>query len=54
MAHELYHYRQQRRYFLIPWLIAYLLIGIFYIGKPANKHPMERRAYQIQWECQRK
>ena len=52
-VHEHYHWRQMRRWGVIPWYIVYLLIGIFYIGKPADKHPMEREAYRLQRECEK-
>jgi len=51
--HEEYHWRQALRWGVVPWYAAYLLVGIFYIGKPAPRHPMEREAYRIERECRR-
>ena len=53
MAHEMYHWKQQRSWGVIPWFIAYLIMGVFYIGKPADHHPMEREGYRIQRECEK-
>lgn len=53
MAHEMHHWTEQRRYWVIPWFIVYLVIGIFYIGRPMDRHPMEREGYRIQRECER-
>lgn len=52
-AHEMYHWHQALRWGILPWYVAYLVIGLFYIGKPANAHPLEREAYRIQRECER-
>ena len=46
-AHELYHWDQARRFFVIPWYICYILLLIIY-RTGGRRHPMERRAYQIQ------
>ena len=49
--HELYHWRQARRWGVLPWYVAYLILGLFYIGKPADAHPLERRAYAVERKC---
>ena len=47
--HELYHWRQIRRWGVLPWYIIYLVLALVYMGRPANEHPLEREAYRIQW-----
>ena len=51
-VHEHYHWHQARRWGVIPWYIVYLTIGLFYVGKPASDHPMEREAYRLQRGCE--
>lgn len=51
--HELYHWHQILSWGILPWYIIYLSMGLFYMGKPANIHPLERKAYSIQWECEK-
>ncbi len=50
--HELYHWRQQRKWWLIPWLLAYLILLPTVIGKPMSAHPLERGAYKAQRGCE--
>ena len=47
-CHEHYHWRQARRWGVIPWYIAYLALLPFYLGKPADRHPLEAPAYALQ------
>ena len=50
--HEMYHWRQQRRYWILPWMLLYGLLFVLYrTGK--RGHPMERRAYEIQDRLER-
>lgn len=51
-VHERYHWHQAARWFVLPWYIAYLAIGLFYIGRPADEHPLEREGYRLQRECE--
>ena len=50
LAHERVHYEEQRRWLVVPWLIAYGLLGLRYGG--GRRHPMERRAYAVQDACE--
>ena len=50
-AHEQYHWEDALRWGVLPWYLAYLLIGLFYIGKPADQHPLERGAYAAERRC---
>ena len=45
MVHEVVHYREQKRWGVLPWLLAYLLSRRFRINA-------EVRAYQAQIDCQ--
>lgn len=51
-AHELFHWRQALRMGVIPFYLLYLVLGIFYIGRPASEHPLEREGYRIQRACE--
>jgi len=44
--HERYHWRDQMKWFVVPWFIAYICLLPFYGG--GRKHPMEKPAYAIQ------
>ena len=48
--HERYHWKDQIRWLVIPWLIAYLLLSLKYGG--GRNHPFEKPAYAIQDECE--
>ena len=50
--HEYYHWRQVQEWGVIPWYLVYLLLGVFYAGKPAREHPLERAAYQLEDACE--
>ncbi len=50
-AHEEYHFNQIQKFGIIPWYLLYLILSIICIGKPADKHPLEKRAYEIQYKC---
>ena len=52
MAHEMVHWRAQRQWLVIPWLLAYLLLLVVYAGKPASQHPMEKIPYAVQRKCE--
>ena len=45
-AHERYHWRDQMKWFVIPWFIIYVSLLPFYGG--FRKHPFERPAYAVQ------
>jgi hypothetical protein len=45
-AHERYHWKDQMRWLVLPWFIAYLVLLPFYGG--GRRHPLERKAYRIQ------
>jgi hypothetical protein len=47
--HERYHWIDQLRWLVIPWLIVYLLLSLKYGG--GRKHPFEKSAYEIQDKC---
>ena len=46
-AHERHHWEQQRRWYVLPWLVAYLVLLPFYAWR-IRQHPMEREGYRIQ------
>ena len=48
-CHEFYHWRQARRWGVLPWYVTYLLLQIRYFHTP-REHPLERGAYQRQDE----
>ena len=45
-VHERYHLRDQRKWLVIPWFIAYIALLPFYGG--GREHPLERLAYELQ------
>ena len=47
--HERYHWIDQIRWLVVPWLVVYLLLSLKYGG--GRKHPFEKSAYEIQDEC---
>lgn len=47
--HERYHWKDQLRWGVLPWLVAYGILALFFGG--GRKHPLEHRAYQIEDEC---
>lgn len=49
--HEAYHWYQAYHYGVLPWYIAYLILGLRYVGKPADQHPLERGAYATERRC---
>ena len=54
-VHEMYHWREQWRWLVIPWLVVYLvqlvILGLI-LRRPADKLPMEREAYRLSRECE--
>jgi len=50
-AHEEYHFNQIQKFGIIPWYLLYLVLLLVYIGKPTNRHPLEKKAYEIQYKC---
>jgi hypothetical protein len=52
-CHELFHWRQAFRWGVIPWYLVYLLLAPFYLGRPADQHPLEAPAYAKQREVLR-
>jgi hypothetical protein len=42
--HERYHWNDQARWLVLPWLLAYLVLRPFYGG--GRRHPLEREAYR--------
>lgn len=53
-AHEMLHWKQQRRWWVVPWLLYYVWLQFArgYWKRPANEHPLEREGYQLQWKCE--
>ncbi len=47
--HERYHWIDQIRWLVVPWLIIYLILSIKYGG--GRSHPFEKPAYEIQDKC---
>ena len=47
--HERYHWRDQVRWLVLPWFVAYLTLRPFYGG--GRRHPLEREAYRRQDDC---
>ena len=45
-AHERYHWKDQLRWLVVPWFIAYGLLRLRYSG--GRDHPLEREAYRIE------
>lgn len=45
MVHEMVHYREQRKWWVLPWLLAYVCSRRFRIAA-------EVRAYQAQIDCE--
>lgn len=50
-VHERYHWRDQMHWLVLPWLALYLVLGLVYMRRPANEHPLERGAYRLESEC---
>ena len=48
-AHEVYHWKQAKRWGVLPWYLAYVILRVVY-WTGGRGHPMERRAYEIQDE----
>ena len=53
-CHEHFHWRQALRWGVLPWYLWYLALVPFYFRKPSYEHPLERPAYQLQWQIQEK
>ncbi len=53
-AHEHFHWNQALRWGVLPWYLWYLALVPFYFRKPSSKHPLERPAYELQWQIQEK
>ena len=49
-VHERYHWADQARWLVLPWLVAYLALQPFYGG--GRRHPLEREAYRRQDLCE--
>lgn len=48
-VHEEYHWHEQRKGYVIPWLIVYgLLIPRYGMGR---RHPLEKAAYRAEDAC---
>ena len=52
-AHEYYHWYQATHWFVLPWYIAYIALLLVYRASD-RRHPMERRAYEIEYEIDRR
>ena len=39
VLHEHYHWRDQLRWGILPWFLAYLVLQVFYWGRPAPGAP---------------
>ena len=50
-AHEHYHWRQALRWGVVLWYVTYLVLKPFYMGRPAEEHPLERPAYAVERKC---
>jgi hypothetical protein len=48
--HERYHWKDQIRWPLVPWFVAYLVMRPFNDGRKG--HPLEHEAYRLQDECE--
>ncbi len=48
-VHEAYHWVDQIRWLVVPWLILYFGLSVFYGG--GRKHPLEKEAYRRQDFC---
>lgn len=48
-THERYHWKDQIRWLVVPWLLAYIALRPFYGG--GRRHPLERHAYAIEDAC---
>lgn len=49
--HEEFHWYHAKRWGVLAWYVAYLVLGLFYMGKPANEHPLEKPAYDAEAQC---
>ena len=49
-CHEYYHWRQALRWGVLPWYLIYVILVPFYLGKRAERHPLEAPAYAKQRE----
>ena len=54
LCHEHFHWRQALRWGVLPWYLWYLALVPFYLRKPSHEHPLERPAYELQWQIQEK
>lgn len=48
-THERYHWADQARWLVLPWLAVYLAMRPFYGG--GREHPLEREAYRRGDDC---
>ena len=53
-CHEFYHWREARRWGVIPWYLTYLLLLPFYFRKDPREHPLEAKAYEHQFAVEAK
>lgn len=53
-CHEHFHWCQALRWGVLPWYLWYLALVPFYLGKRSHEHPLERPAYELQWQVQEK
>jgi hypothetical protein len=51
-CHEHYHWRHALRWGVLPWYLAYLVLKLWYLGQPAERHPLEAPAYAKQRQVQ--
>ena len=54
-VHETYHWQEQRRWLVVPWIVVYLVLWLILniiLRKPADEHPMEVEAYRLSRECE--
>jgi hypothetical protein len=53
-AHEEYHWRDQKRCWVLPWFAAYFILWPFYADSDGKRgtaaHPLEIGAYQVGWQ----
>jgi hypothetical protein len=51
-CHEHFHWRHALRWGVLPWYLAYVLIKLWYLGQPPERHPLEAPAYAKQRQVQ--
>jgi hypothetical protein len=47
-CHEHFHWRHALGWGVLPWYLAYLVLKLIYLRRPADQHPLEAPAYAKQ------